>query len=280
MQAAVLVAGQVHHRGHRPVRLRRPAGAPDVLVHPKRAHPGQPIRSTRARGRLDLHRPPQGVPVHPQMPGQRRDRGVVVGQRIGRPLDRPGGEHGPRRDQLMLLRPGPGRAVRLGAAPDPLQPDDQDRHAEARRVRREYSAPAMTDRDDATAPAAGHVGAGLDGDNQLAVTVPHVEHVHGLDVEHRISPSAPACTRTTPTVSHVGVFFDRLAWPLPILETPTLISLLRHAAAVTHAQIRRAGYAALRDEAWAPGSDPCRALSLRRVRKRGVVAVCSCGGEQ
>jgi hypothetical protein len=36
-------------------------------------------------------------------------------------------------------------------------------------------------------------------------------------------------------VIHVGVFFDREAWSLPILKTPTLTPRLRHAHQLTHA---------------------------------------------
>jgi len=57
VQASVLVAGQVHHRGHRPVALRRPARSPDVLVHAQRPHAGEPVRSTRAGHRLGPHAP-------------------------------------------------------------------------------------------------------------------------------------------------------------------------------------------------------------------------------
>jgi len=188
------------------------------LAKSERSDAGQPRGAPRGLG---LDRMPQGVPVHPQMPGQRRDGGVIVGQRIGRPPDCPAGQHRPRRDQLVLLRPGLDRAGGLGAAPDPFQPDQQHRDAEARRVRGPHAAPAVPGGHHPTARAAGHIGVGLDRDHQLVVPSAHVEHMHPVAVEHRIGPDAPARVQTTPIVIHVGVFSGRPASSLPILKTPT-----------------------------------------------------------
>jgi hypothetical protein len=67
----------------------------------------------------------------------------------------------------------------------------------------------VPDRHDTAGRAAGLIGVGLDRDHQLAVTTAHVQNVHPGRVEHRIGPGAPARTRTTPIVIHVGVFFGR-----------------------------------------------------------------------
>ena len=66
----------------------------------------------------------------------------------------------------------------------------------------------MTGRHHAAARTAGRLGLGLDRDHQLAVTMPRVQHVHAVAVEHRIGPGTPAHARTTPTVIHVGVFIS------------------------------------------------------------------------
>ncbi len=99
----MLVAGQVDHPGHRPVLVPDPGRAPDVLVHAEGPHPGQPGRGGDPGGRFGLDRVPAGVPVHLEMTGQRGHGGVIVGQRVGGPPDRPAGQLRSRPDQLMLL---------------------------------------------------------------------------------------------------------------------------------------------------------------------------------
>ncbi len=208
VQLPVGVAGQVDHRGDRPFVLPEPAGSPNVLVHAEGLHPAQPSGPARTGSGFGLDRPPQRVPADPQMPRQRGDGRVVMGQRISRPDDRAATQHRPRADQLVFLRPRQLRAVGLAAAPDPLQPDDQHRQPEARRIGRLDAAPAVPDRHDTAGRAAAHVGVGLDGAHQLAVATLHIEYVHAIAVEHRIGPGTPARTRTTPIVVHVGVFFS------------------------------------------------------------------------
>lgn len=118
------------------------------------------------------------MPVDSQMPGQRRDGRVVMGQRVDRPTDRARGQYRPGCDQLVRLRPRAFDAVSLGAAPYPLEPHDPHRRAEARRVRRAHTPAAVPDREHAATRATGRVGVGLDRDHQLAVAAAHVEHVH------------------------------------------------------------------------------------------------------
>ncbi len=228
VQTAVLVAGQVHHRRHRPIgpEPRRP---PDVLVHPQGGDPVQPGRVIDPRGGLDLHRVPQGVPVHPQMAGQRGDSGVIVAQRIGGPADRPGGQLRPRLRHRVGLGERQLRAVPLDAAPDPFAPHHHRRDRAARRVVHPMLAAAVPDRDHPAGRAAADIGLGLDRQHQPLRFADHVQHVHPGDVEQRIGPGAPAHTRTTPTVIHVGVFLRSAASSLPILKAPTPPSPLRHA---------------------------------------------------
>ncbi len=220
VQFPLLIAGQVDHRRDGPVRRpgRRP---PDVLVHTDRPDARQPPRAGDPGGGLGLHRPPQRVPVDPQMPGQRGHRRVVMSQGVGGPADSPRGQNRPRADQLVGLRPGPRRARRLRASPDPLQPHHQHGRPEARGVRRGHPAPAVRGGHDPAPTAAGPVRVGLHRDHQPAPLTAHVQDMHPGRVEHRIRPGTPARARTTPIVIHVGVFLDRSAWSLPILKTPT-----------------------------------------------------------
>jgi hypothetical protein len=212
-------------------------------VRNPRARSGRLIRT----GRLSLHRTPQGVPAHLQMPGPAPKPSCRRAPTHRRPADRAAGEHRPRRDQLVLLRPAHLRAVLLTAAPDPLEPDDEHRHSETRRVRSTHPPPAMPDRQHAARRAARRLGAGLDRNHQLAVTSLHVQHMHTVAVEHGIGPGTPRGTRTTSIVVHVGVFFCGSAWSLSIVKTPTLTPRLRRAeprnidrGQINHAHRRRA----------------------------------------
>ncbi len=89
VQASVLVAGQVHHRSRGAVAVPDPRGAPDVFVHADRAYPFQAGRVAQPALRFDLDGVPTRVPVHPQMTSHGGHGGVVLGQRAGRPSDRP-----------------------------------------------------------------------------------------------------------------------------------------------------------------------------------------------
>jgi hypothetical protein len=88
MQTSRLVTGQIDHDGDGPVDPdpRRP---PNVLIDAQGPHALQLGRVAGARRGFDLDRIPAGVPVHAKMPGQRRDGGVVIAKRVGRPTHRP-----------------------------------------------------------------------------------------------------------------------------------------------------------------------------------------------
>jgi hypothetical protein len=145
----------------------------------------------------------------------------------------------PRRDQLVLLGPGRCRTRWLRAAPDPLEPDDQHWHLEARRVRRLDPPPAVANRHNNTAASAAcRVAVGLERDQHLRCPRRTSITCMPLGVEHRIGAGTPAW-RAAPTVVHVGVFIRSDAWSLPILKTSTRFSRLRHAERRSHAQIRR-----------------------------------------
>ena len=110
VQASGLVTGQIDHDRHGPVDPdpRRP---PDVLIDAEGLHLGQPGRVADPGFGFDLDRVPAGVPVHPEVAGQRRDGGVVVAERIGRPAHRPDGQRRPRRRQIVGLAERAGRAA-------------------------------------------------------------------------------------------------------------------------------------------------------------------------
>ena len=227
--ASVLVTSQIDHAGHGPV----PAvvrGLPDVLIDAQRHHSAQPAGVCQPPHGFDLDRVPGRVPVHPKVAGQRRDRGVVMGQRVGGPPDRPGRELGPRLDQRVGLGEHPDRASGVRAAPDPLAPGDHDRAPERRGVVRAVDPPPVADRDHPAGPAAGRELIGLDRHHQPAAgVVAHVDHVQAGGIEHLISAGAPGRTDAASTLRHVGVSGRTVAWSLPILEAPTPTSPDRHA---------------------------------------------------
>jgi hypothetical protein len=207
------------------------SGPPDVFVHPQGAHPGQPVGRVQTMPCFGFDRVPQGVPVHPQMAGQRRDGGVVVGQRVGGPADRPGGQLGPRRDQRMLLGEGHHRAGRLTATPHPLAPHHHGRGRETRRVGHPMASSAMPASDHPAARAAGHRLVALHGQHQPPVLVAgDVQHVQAGHVEQGIGTRAPTHARTARTVIHVGAFISIRSLVATDLEGPDPSLRQRHAA--------------------------------------------------
>jgi hypothetical protein len=147
MQASSLVTGQINHDGDGPINP-DPAGPPNMLIHPESLHTGQSVRIAGAGPGLELDRVPRGVPVHAEVPGQRRHRRVIVGQSVGRPPYGAHGEHRTRRGDLMDFAEHPGRTVRLTAAPQSFQPPQDCDPTQARRVVQHPESAAMASRDD------------------------------------------------------------------------------------------------------------------------------------
>lgn len=73
---AGVVAGQVDHRGDRPV-LPATGWLPDVLVHAERDHPVEPVRVLDQVAGVRLDGTPEGVPADPEPTRQRGDGGVI-----------------------------------------------------------------------------------------------------------------------------------------------------------------------------------------------------------
>jgi hypothetical protein len=192
-----------------------------VLVHSKGLHILQPRRVTDPGLGFDLDRVPAGVPVHPQMPGQRRHGGVVVAERVGRPPDGADRQRHPRRRQVVDLAERARRALRFSAAPDPHEPADQGDPAEAWHVVQDPDAAAVADRHHAATWAGRLQLTRLDRQHQtLLVADLHVEHVHAGNIKDRIGPGAPARTPATHRVRHRRGFRSG-AWSPPILKAPT-----------------------------------------------------------
>jgi hypothetical protein len=149
-----------------------------------------------------------GLPGDAEMMGQRRQRGVVIAERIGGPPDRSPRQHCPRRRDRMLLGKRRRGTTRLEASPDSAQPAHHRRPAQAGRVVQHSAAAVMSDREPPASRTASRAQA-----NQTRPSAPaaanhrlNFGHVHGWNVEHRIGPGAPARTRATHTVGIVGAF--------------------------------------------------------------------------
>ncbi len=150
MQASLLVTGQVDHPGQ----LLRPALAgvavvPDVLIDPKRGHPGEPCRVGGEALQLRLDRPPQRRPPDPEPTGEPGDRGVLATQLPDRPGHGPTGQHATSGDQIRdLLGERASPARRLQAAPASLPPGDLHPHVGVRHVAQHPHPPPAAGRHD------------------------------------------------------------------------------------------------------------------------------------
>jgi hypothetical protein len=91
----------------------------------------------------------------------------------------PLGQHGPWRDLLGLLQPGPGRTRRLGAALQALGPRQHHRPICERQIPHHDPAAAMADRSHTAGLAPGPILGGLHRESPLAARL--VEHLGGHD---------------------------------------------------------------------------------------------------
>jgi hypothetical protein len=174
---------------------------------------------------------PDGVPVDPEVPGERRDGGVVVTQPVDRPRDCSGGQLRSWLGEAVGLRPGVHLARRLrsarpacaiGPTPADRSPGGRDDRTHRRECRatgghggRDRSQPPRTNRSRRASGRSPHRR------REPVLAAPHPHHMKPVDTEDLIGPSAPGRTGPTRTLSHVRVF-RRVAWSLPI-EGPDVL---------------------------------------------------------
>jgi hypothetical protein len=99
------------------------------LVQPERSDTVQAGRIFHQRLAVIGHRPRDGRPADPQVPGDRGHRVGVLADPPARLGPGPAGQHRPRPDRGLLLGPGAHFAGRLTTAPDPLAPGQHHRPA-------------------------------------------------------------------------------------------------------------------------------------------------------
>lgn len=155
-----------------------------------------------------------GVPADAEGPGHLGDRVLVAAHP---PADLGPGPLRQRRsggDGLARLRPRPGLAVRLGAAPDPLGPHHHHRAPGDGQVPHLDPPPAVSDRPGAALRAAGHVGNRLHRQPPLAVDLElGADHEPGhaeqrrravTTVHHRQGPPVSRSVRSRKTCEALG----------------------------------------------------------------------------
>lgn len=129
--------------------------------------------------------------------------GVVMAQRIDRPVDRSRRGASPWWRQVVALGPRPAATRRFRTSPDPLEPAHQYRPTEARRVVENLDPATVPDRDHAALRASGQCLVGLDIAHQQAILASaHLKDVQALDTEEFISPRTPRGRKRAGTVSH------------------------------------------------------------------------------
>jgi len=117
---------------------------------------------SEARRGLDGQGVQQGVPVDIQAQGQRRDRRVVLLERVRGPHDGAAGQQRPRRRERARLGERHRRAGWLRAPPDALAPAHAHPAVAERPVVQHVFAPVVQDGQDAARPAALDLPVGLD----------------------------------------------------------------------------------------------------------------------
>ena len=150
-----------------------------MLINTQCIYPGQPVRRAGAALGFCLDRPPKRVPGDAQLIGHGREGSIEAGERIGGPVNSPGGQFRFHWRQRVRFSEGPGRAVSIGAAPysfDPIQPD---RATVSGCVMQAHHAPAVTDRYDPTDRAVGVDLLGFTTDDLLAGSILQGNNVDG-----------------------------------------------------------------------------------------------------
>lgn len=180
---------------------------PNVFVHAQGVDAGQPIRGRRAADCFGFDGVPEGMPGHPELIGQSRNRRVVATERVHRPTDGPGGEFRPWTGQRMGFRERRSWTVRLWAAPDAFGPEQAHGLAETRDVMEADMAATVTDRDDPAVRATGEGFTRFHAQYETVTGRSDRGEVDAFDTGQRISTGAPATARTGSKVSHVRASF-------------------------------------------------------------------------
>ncbi|STD17202.1 Uncharacterised protein [Dermacoccus nishinomiyaensis] len=177
--------GEVDDAGGEPGATPWAGVLPHVLVHPKAAHPLQPVLGIQQWLAVGLDRAHHGVPPHAEPVGDRLDGVAVAADLLTRPPAGPFGQRRPRRDLRVPLRPRPLRARRFGAPPQPLAPHQQRRPPRRGDVTHQMLTPAVGHRDHPAPRAPGHRLGGLHQQLQLTAVLTGGKHHQPRDAEHR-----------------------------------------------------------------------------------------------
>ncbi len=165
--------------------------------------------------------------------------GVILSERIGRPVHRPAGQSAPRSGELVRLGEGAHRTQPLTAAPDPLAPGDPDRAAPERGVVQHLDPAAVCCGDHPALRAARDRLVGLDEQPELDVVPFRGQDTHPVHAEHH------RCRRAALTTVHSAEAFTiRLLGRTRSLRASAPSPLKQHAPACRphHARFRRATY--------------------------------------
>jgi hypothetical protein len=193
-----------------------------VLINAERVHAGEPIGAPDAVGGFCFDGVPDGVPGHPELMSQGRDRGVEPLQRVGRQVGRSGSQFRPW-PQRVLLGERRSRAARVRASLDAFGPQQPHRLAETRNVMEPDLAASVADRYDAALRTTCEFVAGFDAQNQTGPGCCDGMDVDALDTEQRVCTRAPAAMGTTRhRVMHVRVSFGFGCLVVPIQRGPDL----------------------------------------------------------
>src|SRR5699024_1706787 len=172
-------------------------------------------------GEFRAHVVPQGVPVHPQLPGQTLHGAVLVAQLADRAPHRASCEPGTALDQVgyLLTDRGP-RAGRLGAHPASAPPDQPHRGTKSGNIVQDSFLTPVAVRHQPARTAPLHGRGGFYGDHQPLMITNARGWVQARDTEELIAPGAVGrrrCKQARRVEQRRGPLADQLILSLLIL---------------------------------------------------------------